>query len=312
MIGKKYKNIKGPVMNFFWKTQKKSYFESRTLINSYRMPYYNSSLFSLYAYEESTLRHGPYRQLMHAYWAVEFIQEGEFHVIHNEVKYHLKKGDVLILYPGSTYRWEVPKGEALKKKGIMLNNSPLISLLCNQTALHGREILHPADSFSLHAILDSIRELASTRENDPRLPQKLANAIFSLFTELIAQCGVSNTYDSFNYLLAGIGNFTEVRSLDALAEKFKVGKWTLNRMFKKHLNCTPVQYLIFARMKYASQLLTSNTLSIKAVAEECGYKSPSFFCAEFKKYFQKTPLQFRNEFPIFSDSEMRKFDTWSG
>ena len=73
---------------------------------------------------------------------------------------------------------------------------------------------------------------------------------------------------------------------------------------------TPLQYLIFSRMKYASQLLCSNALSIKAVAEECGYRSPSFFSAEFKKYFGKTPLEFREELPIFSDSEMKKLDAW--
>lgn len=297
-------------MEFFWRIRKKSFYEDRALINSCRMPYYNSPLLSLYAYGESVFRHGPYHSLCHAYWSLQYIQEGELFIKHEEMKYHLRKGDLLVLYPGNRYDLFVPEGTSVSKKGLMINNSPLISLLCNQSILKGRELLRLENPGAVDSAFERIRDLAANGKNDSHLPQNLANAIFALFTELIAQCGRADTYNSFDGLLAGISNFSELRSLDLLAKHFKVGKWTLNRLFKKHLNCTPLQYLIFSRMKYASQLLCSNALSIKAVAEECGYRSPSFFSAEFKKYFGKTPLEFREELPIFSDSEMKKLDAW--
>ena len=298
-------------MQFFQKTQIFGGYECRTLINSCRMPYYNSSLFTLYAYGESAMPPGSARSLCHAYWSLEFIEDGELFVTHGEMKYHLRGGDFLILYPGNRYVCDIPKGVVLKKKAVMLNNSPLISLLCNQTALSGRELLHLSDVSAVDALFVRIRELAMEEKNSSKQTQLLANAVFSLFTELIAQCGSACSYHSFESRLGGLGDFMKFHSLDDLAAHFKMGKWTLNRMFKKHLNCTPMQYLIFARMKYACQLLCSNTLSIKAVSEECGYRSPSFFSAEFRKYFGKTPLEFRNSFPIFSDAEMKKRDKWN-
>ena len=99
-------------------------------------------------------------------------------------------------------------------------------------------------------------------------------------------------------------------TLERMAEHFKVGKRTLNRMFNRQLNCSPFQYLISARMKYAVQLLRSNTLSIKNIAEECGYKHTSFFIAEFKKYFRKTPLEYRKELKIFDDASLKALAGW--
>ena len=96
-----------------------------------------------------------------------------------------------------------------------------------------------------------------------------------------------------------------------MADHFKTGKRTLNRMFKKQLNCSPCRYLIRARMKYASQLLRSNTLSVKNIAEECGYTNTSFFIAKFKQYFSRTPLEYRKELGIFDDRSLKTLDAWS-
>ena len=61
---------------------------------------------------------------------------------------------------------------------------------------------------------------------------------------------------------------------------------------------------------YAAQLLGSNTLSVKNIAEECGYKHTSFFIAEFKKYFRKTPLEYRRDLGIFDDASLKKLAGW--
>ena len=119
------------------------------------------------------------------------------------------------------------------------------------------------------------------------------------------------TYNSFDEQLKKLNVFSPNLTLEKIAKHFNVGTRTLNRMFNKHLHCTPFQYLTSTRMKYAAQLLSFNTLPIKDVAEECGYKNISFFISEFKKCFNKTPLEFRNSYKTLDTSKLNKLDVWN-
>lgn len=299
-------------LNFICRKQKRKYSEDVTWINTDRMPYCNSAMISLYASGESVLHPGySYRPQRMVYWALEYICEGEFVIMRDENRFRLTAGDVLIMYPGFRYAKAKPGNMPVKKKEIMLNNSPLISILCNRSDLNGRDMLHCVNPAAVEAYFDRIRELVVRPDADGNSGRVLQNTIFGLFTEIIAQCGEKSVYNSFEDQLKQLNAFSPDLTLERMAEHFKVSIRTLNRMFNRQLNCSPFQYLIAARMKYASQLLRSNTLSIKTVAEECGYNNPSYFIAEFKKYFRATPLEYRKELGIFDDRSLKTLDAWS-
>ena len=303
-------------LKFICRKRKGKRGEDVTWINTDRMPYYNSAMIALYAYGESilypdSLSSGPQRTpLTMVYWALEYICEGEYEIIRDGNHYRLSPGDFLILYPGFQYQCRNPGKTQVKKKEVMLNNSPLISILCNRSDLNGREVIRCSDPASVEEYFDRIRNMIVSQDSDGKLSRRLPDTIFSLFTEIIAQCGEKNIYNSFDNLLKQLNVFSPDLTLERMAEHFKVGKRTLNRIFNRQLNCSPFQYLIMARMNYAVQLLGSNTLSIKDVADECGYRNTSFFIAEFKKYFRKTPLEFRRELGIFDDSSLKTLVGW--
>ena len=299
-------------LKFICRKQKWKYCEDVTWINADRMPYYNSAMISLYASGESVLQPGySYRPQRMVYWALEYICEGEFVITRDENRFRLSAGDLLILYPGCEYSRANPGNVQVKKKEIMLNNSPMLSILCNRSDLNGRDMLRCSDPATVEAYFDRIRELVVHSEEDGNSGRVLQNTIFALFTEIIAQCGEKSVYNSFEDQLKQLNVFSPDLTLERMADHFKVSIRTLNRMFNRQLNCSPFQYLISARMKYATQLLRSNTLSIKNVAEECGYKNSSFFIAEFKKYFRATPLEYRKELGIFDDRSLKTLDAWS-
>ena len=299
-------------LNFICRKRKQKYNEDITWINTDRMPYYNSTMISLYARGTSVQTPGfKSRGLNMRYWTLEYNCEGEYTLIRGDDTFKLGAGDFLILYPGFHYTLANRGSVPVRKKEIMLNNSPLISILCNRSALNGRDMVRCTDPAVVEAYFDRVGELVTQPDDDGKLERELPNTIFSLFTEIITQCREKNIYNSFDAQLKHLNVFSPDLTLEKMAEHFKVGKRTLNRMFNKHLNCSPFQYLILARMKYAIQLLSSNTLSIKNVAEECGYKNFSFFIAEFKKYFRKTPLEYRKSLDVFNDRSMKKIDSWN-
>ena len=299
--------------DFICRKRKGKYFQDTTWIAGNRMPYFSSAMISLYACGETELLPG-YRQkpARMAYWSVEYIAAGDYTVVTGENRYQLKAGEILIHYPGVTYSRMNLGSVPVRKKEIMLNNSPLISILCNRSVLNGRESVLCRNPKTIEAYFDRVRELVSAPgpiENPERV---LANTVFALFTEIIGQCGEeTNIGNSFDDRLRQLDLFSPDLTLDKMAAQFKTGQRTLNRMFMKQLNLSPFQYVIAMRMKYAAQLLNSNSLSIRNVAEECGYRNTSFFIAEFKKYFQQTPLEYRNGADIFNNGKIHLLDGWN-
>ncbi len=66
-----------------------------------------------------------------------------------------------------------------------------------------------------------------------------------------------------------------------------------NFLFKKQLGTSPKRYILELRMSSAADLLLSTDLSVKEIADMCGYSDAQFFAKTFKSYFAKTPTEYR-------------------
>ena len=73
------------------------------------------------------------------------------------------------------------------------------------------------------------------------------------------------------------------------------GKTTsyLCRIYKKHYNITPIQYINNIRISYAAELLTSTKLSIIDISMEIGIGNLSHFYKLFNNKYNTTPLKYR-------------------
>lgn len=83
-------------------------------------------------------------------------------------------------------------------------------------------------------------------------------------------------------------------TLDDLAAFAGYTPQHLNRMFRRVLGVTPLQYLSRLRMDGAAALLVEGRLTVKAVAEASGYDDPYYFSRAFKRHFGRSPAQYRD------------------
>lgn len=67
------------------------------------------------------------------------------------------------------------------------------------------------------------------------------------------------------------------------------------RMFNKHLNTTPTEYLLAKRLDYARFLLSTTQLELIDVSQECGFENLSYFYRTFKNRFSFSPGSFRKQ-----------------
>ncbi|WP_273253229.1 GlxA family transcriptional regulator [Marinobacter psychrophilus] len=84
-------------------------------------------------------------------------------------------------------------------------------------------------------------------------------------------------------------NLEEPICLDELAAFVLMSRRQLERLFQKHLLCSPSRYYIKLRLTRARQLLKQSSLSIVEVASACGFVSTSHFSRCYREYFGIPP-----------------------
>lgn len=86
--------------------------------------------------------------------------------------------------------------------------------------------------------------------------------------------------------------------LDEAARAAAISERTLNRLFKQHLDTTPLQYLQELRMKRARMWLESTWRSVDEIARDCGYGDTSAFCRTFARATGTSPRRYRDRFTL--------------
>ena len=76
-----------------------------------------------------------------------------------------------------------------------------------------------------------------------------------------------------------------------MASLCSVSERHFQRLFKKHLGCSPTQWLRMLQCRLAKELI-SQGYSSKAAAVELKFATNSHFCREFKKVFGVSPQSF--------------------
>lgn len=88
-------------------------------------------------------------------------------------------------------------------------------------------------------------------------------------------------------------NFDKTIDLDQMSGLCNMSTSHFIRMFKKHLGCTPHEYLLAYRIRQAKLSLLTSSVSIEQIAEQCGFHSASHFARAFRKSCGISPSEFR-------------------
>ena len=89
-------------------------------------------------------------------------------------------------------------------------------------------------------------------------------------------------------------NFSADISLSEIAKAADIGERECLRCFQKTIQLSPIQYLLKYRvMRGAEMLLYCPENSISDIASSCGFDSPSNFSVTFKRFYNRTPREYR-------------------
>ena len=83
-----------------------------------------------------------------------------------------------------------------------------------------------------------------------------------------------------------------------LASVLSTSKDHFARQFKIAMRESPHQYVMRCRMKEAKRLLGETDMTVSEVSRSVGYQDHSHFASIFRRYTQKSPLEYRNSLPV--------------
>lgn len=92
-------------------------------------------------------------------------------------------------------------------------------------------------------------------------------------------------------------NLEEPIELNDLAQYLGISRRQQERLFQKHLNCTPSRYYLNLRLTRARQLLKQTSMSIIEIATACGFVSTPHFSKCYRDYHGTPPSEERRGLP---------------
>ena len=153
-------------------------------------------------------------------------------------------------------------------------------------------------------LFDKIR--TEYKEQKPQTPLLLRSYVLEILCHLYdhaTTAGKTGREELLSYhrsVLRGIRhidmNLSGALSVRQLAEMNNLNVDYFSRVFTASTGKTPSQYILQARLRKARELIIYTALPIYAIAEECGFQSPSYFTSRFRQMFGIAPQAYRKRF----------------
>ena len=225
---------------------------------------------------------------------VVYIPEGKLRYRYENRSVVLSGNRVLIMPPGKAYSFETLPGCCYKKNVLFINGVNLPDIL--ETFNFDKvTLLTLPDLEQLNIFFKEIYDLMEDQGRG-HLPQ-LSGKSLELLQYLSAfNKGQGASPLLFTLIKNYIGHrFSSDWEIKHLAEEFKVSVRTINRMFNKYLQMTPLQYRQQCRFKAACEFLERSDFSIKEIADQLGYCNQFHFSKEFTRFAGMPPRQYRQK-----------------
>ena len=230
--------------------------------------------------------------------------------INNKI-YLLKRGDILIVWPGELH--EILNGEGNDILGIqfnpsLLNERPEFSSHYNNFRKHHHiEYCKFKDTAGdMSAFLHKIAKY--NRQDDYYKGINMIIALYQCFLSFAKYVQLIDARDSINFPSINIetinkinfvcsyinNNFSHNLTLNSVASYAGFSSFYFSRIFKQITSCSFVEYVTNQRIRYAQQLLSDSSHTITEIAYLSGFKSIATFNRVFKRHKGYSPREFRN------------------
>ena len=255
----------------------------------------------------------------HNYFEIIFVEAGDgYHTI-NGIRFPYKQKDIFLLAPEDSHHFEIgnhTKFTYFKFTELLFSSKTNLpdrkfwlqrikQLLLQPNLVPGDVIRHEEDRVLLWNIRDLI--LREFKGEQTHYRHIISNAISTSLS--IISRNITETYTNFkkevatqhsriDAILSHIRQHVydnDLTKISYLAQLFHMSQSSISTYFKKHTGESIHQYITKYKMKLVKQRLSQTEFTVAEIAYQLGYTDESHLTKTFKKFFLKSPRQYRKE-----------------
>ena len=267
---------------------------------------------------DTTKHHLPVETHLHYFIEVLYMYEGEIEVVCNDVRYVLRKGDLIFMPPLARHaiyrlskeecRYAVLKfsadrirlhGDYLPRIGTIFQN-PSLSKNLPIFFANGVIPYFNAEEFTRKCIAEIQNKCYGY---DSVLYARISEFLVVLlrywhnngFDEALKPFDNTKEYSIHNIILYIGEHLGENLSVGELADMCHMSYSYFAKTFHRLYGQSCKEYMEFLRLSKAENLLLFTDYDLNYISEETGFADCSHFIRVFKKKYEMTPKQFRKE-----------------
>ena len=248
----------------------------------------------------------------HRLTELHYVAEGRGTLFVDDKEIPLQKGDFYIINPGVMHGEGVTSSDFHQSMQFYILGIENIFFTENKTPLHiPTNVLESRFPFIF-------KELSKEAKEGSPFSEKAVQLLFKLLltdiNKLLNTQSVEPKYNTLNQLVNNVQkyldeNFAENLTLSGISKHFFCNESTLSHNFRKHLNCSIMEYIMQQRLDCAKMWLEISNKSISDIANVAGFSTTSYFCEYFRKVVGETPLQYRKNYHLRLNEMKAKNET---
>ena len=148
------------------------------------------------------------------------------------------------------------------------------------------------------------KQLEKSIQDLPKYSQKKLEAFAALLPIISEYIEANNLLADADMTIGQLvksyvkNNLSKKITLSDISWKLHYSTVTLTEHFKNEYDMTIMEYVMKKRMEKASRLLHNSELSIREVAEDCGFSDNEYFSRCFKNTYGVSPVTWRKQLKI--------------
>ncbi|MEF3305512.1 AraC family transcriptional regulator [Paenibacillus sp. GYB003] len=239
---------------------------------------------------------------VHDYFLVHHVLAGKGSFQFMGQTYELEAGDSFFIFPGDLFRYTADKDEPWLYRWIGFRGDRAEELLSGLRITRHSPVAKPVRHKRAAALYYQMERMLA--EGKPGCDLRSGGLMRMLLAEYGQ--GEADEAESRSGKQSPIEQqvertirwltvqYSQPLSIEQISRTLGYNRTHLSKMFKQHTGMTPTQFLLKIRMERA-KLLLREPLTVEQVAASVGFTDPLYFSKQFKKRFDRSPTEYRQE-----------------
>lgn len=234
------------------------------------------------------------------YYTIHFILSGQGHFFVNNSHYKLHHGQCFLIPPDIATFYKAEPSDPWAYAWICFGGEAAGQFLshCRLSADAPIQAVPSCKPYK-EAIFGMMQHTKLTPANECYIQSGLYRIMAMLEEQLDASYNLIESNDNM-YITQAVAYIKNSTSLDItvkdICSYLHISRSYLFDLFQKHLNISPQEFIICAKVNNARELLTLTDIPVADIASLSGYKNPFAFSRAFKRQTGESPREYREKY----------------